>query len=388
MEENKKHLPQTYISTPYAYTKLSKNLSLLQQSMLNKVSEHLQNYIQYYFGSGLKDSHEKPRPLFSKAEKNRGLPDFMVSYAELGVDIANYNVARKAIKEVLELTIEAPWVDKDGNESMKYQLIFSGANASSIESNGVSFTLNPDVVDWVFDMSQGYVKHPANIARIGQVERMPMMYYYLFKKSESWKYREVHPTVLDIKDYLGLLKSVREGSNKRAGRKVMNLEEGEIKEAYPKFSQFKKNVLDTSIADINRLRKEGLLDVCVSYEPVYNGKRKVGNPAYIKFCIYDTIEEMMKATVPQEQTLLFADEQPGEREWQQLLSMLDGEAGDELRKVGFMSYDGKTILLKASREQCERVESCLTDDVIKHVKKCSVKVFGKIVNWNYSLSDK
>ena len=215
-----------------------------------------------------------------------------------------------------------------------------------------------------------------------------MMYYYLFKKSESWKYREVHPTVLDIKDYLGLLKSVREGSNKRAGRKVMNLEEGEIKEAYPKFSQFKKNVLDTSIADINRLRKEGLLDVCVSYEPVYNGKRKVGNPAYIKFCIYDTIEEMMKATAPQEQTLLFADEQPGEREWQQLLSMLDGEAGDELRKVGFMSYDGKTILLKASREQCERVESCLTDDVIKHVKKCSVKVFGKIVNWNYSLSDK
>lgn len=388
MEENKKKLPQTYISTPYAYTKLSKNLSLLQQSMLNKVSEHLQNYIQYYFGSGLKDSHEKPRPLFSKAEKNRGLPDFMVSYAELGVDIANYNVARKAIKEVLELTIEAPWVDKDGNESMKYQLIFSGANASSIESNGVSFTLNPDVVDWVFDMSQGYVKHPANIARIGQVERMPMMYYYLFKKSESWKYREVHPTVLDIKDYLGLLKSVREGSNKRAGRKVMNLEEGEIKEAYPKFSQFKKNVLDTSIADINRLRKEGLLDVCVSYEPVYNGKRKVGNPAYIKFCIYDTIEEMMKATAPQEQTLLFADEQPGEREWQQLLSMLDGEAGDELRKVGFMSYDGKTILLKASREQCERVESCLTDDVIKHVKKCSVKVFGKIVNWNYSLSDK
>lgn len=385
MEDNKKQLPQTYISTPYAYTKLSKNLSLLQQSMLNKVSEHLQSYIQYYFGSGLKDAPEKPRPLFSKAEKNKGLPDFMVSYAELGVDIANYNVARKAIKEVLELTIEAPWVDKDGNESMKYQLIFSGANASSIESNGVEFTLNPAVVDWVFDMSQGYVKHPADIARIGQVERMPMMYYYLFKKSESWKYREVHPTVLDIKDYLGLLKTVKEGSNKRAGRKVMNLEEGEIREAYPKFSQFKKNVLDTSIADINRLCKEGLLNVCVSYEPVYNGKRKVGNPAFIKFRIFDTIEELMKATAPQEQTMLFADEQPGTREWQMFLSIFKDPVAEYLKPLQVYSYNVGNLILSATKEQAEGVEQHLTDASVNAIHECMKRAFGQQVNISYKI---
>lgn len=81
------------------------------------------------------------------------------------------------------------------------------------------------------------------------------------------------------------------------------------------------------------------------------------------------------------------DVKPGEKEWQQLVAMLDGEIGAELRKVAFVSYDGKTVLLRASREQCKKVESCLSDDIIAHVKKCSKQVFGKVIAWNYSLSD-
>ena len=137
-----------------------------------------------------------------------------------------------------------------------------------------------------------------------------------------------------------------------------------------------------------------MLDVCVSYEPIYNGKRKVGNPAYIEFTIYDTIEQMQQALAKkqkaQEPASLFAEAEevkPGEKEWQQLVAMLDGDIGEELRKVMFVSYDEKTVLLKASREQCKKVESCLSDDVIAHVKECSKQVFGKVIAWNYSLSD-
>lgn len=388
--ERDKHLPQQYISTPFAYTKFSKNLSLLQQTVLTKVSEHLQGYVRHFFGSDLRKAPKVPRPLFSEAEKNNGMPEFVMSYAELGVDIANYNVARAAVQEVLNLTVDAPSEDSDGKASVKAFNIFTHANISFEGGTGVSFRLNPEVVDYVFDMSQGYVRHPADIARIGQIERMPMMYYYLHKKSEHWKHRVVRLTVLDIKTYLGMLGKITEGTDERSGRPRKDGKEK--KEAYPKFSQFKKNVIETSINDINRLRKDGLLDVCVSYEPIYNGKRKVGNPAYIEFTIYDTIEQMqhaMQQRQQEQQLTLFAEEvKPGEREWQQLLAMLVGEAGDELRKVGFVSYDGSTILLKASREQCEEVERCLTDEVIKHVKKCSIKVFGKTVKWNYSLSDK
>ena len=91
-----------------------------------------------------------------------------------------------------------------------------------------------------------------------------------------------------------------------------------------------------------------------------------------------------------QQMLDFAEAEevrPGEKEWRQLVGMLDGDIGEELRKVVFVSYDGKTILLKASREQCKKVESCLSDDIIAHVKKCLKQVFGKVIAWNYSLSD-
>lgn len=394
--ERDKHLPQQYISTPFAYTKFSKNLSLLQQTVLTKVSEHLQGYVRHFFGSDLRKDPKVPRPLFSEAEKNNGMPEFVMSYAELGVDIANYNVARAAVQEVLNLTVDAPSEDSDGKASVKAFNIFTHANISFEGGTGVSFRLNPEVVDYVFDMSQGYVRHPADIARIGQIERMPMMYYYLHKKSEHWKHRVVRLTVLDIKTYLGMLGKITEGTDERSGRPRKGGKEK--KEAYPKFSQFKKNVIETSINDINRLRKDGLLDVCVSYEPIYNGKRKVGNPAYIEFTIYDTIEQMRSEEMRKQQTgqpaPLFVDAgevapKPGEKEWQQLVSMLDGEIEEELRKVEFAGYDEKKgVFLRTSSAQHEKVERCLTDDVIKHVQKCSVKVFGKTVNWNYSLSDK
>ena len=99
-------------------------------------------------------------------------------------------------------------------------------------------------------------------------------------------------------------------------------------------------------------------------------------------------QALVKKQKAQQPTSLFDDDvKPGENEWQQLVAMLDGDIGVELRKVAFVSYDGKTVLLKASREQFKKVESCLSDDIIAHVKKCSKQVFGKVIEWNYSLSD-
>ena len=391
--EKEKHLQQQYISTPFAYTKFSKNLSLLQQSVLTKVSELLQSYVHHFFGSELRKDPKVPRPLFSEAEKHNGMPEFIMSYAELGVDIANYNVARAAVQEVLNLTVDAPSEDDDGKASIKAFNIFTHANISFEGGTGVSFRLNPEVVDYVFDMSQGYVRHPADIARIGQIERMPMMYYYLHKKSKHWKLRVVNLTVLEIKTYLGMLGKITEGTDERSGRPRKDGKEK--KEAYPKFSQFKKNVIETSINDINRLCKDGMLDVCVSYKPIYNGKRKVGNPASIEFTIYDTIEQMQQALAKkqkvQEPASLFAEAEevfkPGEKDWQMFVATLHGDVGEELRKVEFVSYDGKTVLIKASREQCQKIEKYLTDDVLKYIKNHAKKIFGKVIGWNYFLSD-
>ena len=386
MDDDKK-LPQEYINTPFAYTKLSKNLSLLQQTMLMKVSEHMQFYIQKYFGSDLCKSRDIPRPLFSEAEKNNGMPDFSVTYAELGVSINNYSMANAAVKEVLALTIDAPGKDKDGNPAIVKYNIFTKANISSEESSGVNFSLNPDVVDYVFDMSQGYVRHPANIARIGTVERMPMMYYYLFKSSERWRKREVHLTVTEIKEYLGMrAKKIEhsddEGQKKRAGRPAKEKVVNDIKEAYPKFSQFRKFVLDTSINDINRLKHEGLIDICVAYEPVYMGTRKVGNPAYIKFRIFDKIEDMQKATTVQQEPSIFA-EKPGDKEWRALMADYKGSLLEYLKPMSVYSYDGKNLILKARKNEIDMFESHITPVERTAFLTSMRKVFGKQVNLSY-----
>ena len=387
MEETKK-LPQKWINTPFAFTRLSKNLSLLQQAVLVKVSEQLQPFIKEFFGSDLAKSRKVPKSLFSEAVKNSGVTQIYISYAELGVPENNFFAVKQAMKEVLDVKVEGPKKNEDGSMGMHmYNVFLSGE--TSIKNTGVVFGLNPQVIDpdkhlyvldYAFNMVEGYVSHPDNIALIGEVARMPMIYYILRDASgNNWKERSIQLTVSKIKKYLGMMEF--------SGAEI-------VKEAYPKFSQFKKNVLDNSIADINRLKQLGQIDVCISYEPIYNGKRKVGNPAYIEFTIYDTIEQMQQALArkqkAQEPASLFAaaeEVKPGEKEWQQLVEMLDGDIGEELRKVVFVSYDGKTILLKASREQCKKVESCLSDDVIAHVKKCSKQVFGKVIAWNYSLSD-
>ena len=385
MEETKK-LPQKWINTPFAFTRLSKNLSLLQQAVLVKVSEQLQPFIKEFFGSDLAKSRKVPKSLFSEAVKNSGVTQIYISYAELGVPENNFFAVKQAMKEVLDVKVEGPKKNDDGSMGMHmYNVFLSGE--TSIKNTGVVFGLNPQVIDpdkhlyvldYAFNMTEGYVSHPDNIALIGEVARMPMMYYILRDASgNNWKDRSIQLTVSKIKKYLGMMEF--------SGAEI-------VKEAYPKFSQFKKNVLDNSIADINRLKQLGQIDVCISCEPIYNGKRKVGNPAYIEFTIYDTIEQMQQALAKkqkaQEPASLFDEEvKPGKKEWQQLVAMLDGDIGEELRKVAFVSYDGKTVLLRASREQCKKVESCLSDNVISHVKKCSKQVFGKVIAWNYSLSD-
>lgn len=363
--ESKDLIQSNWINTPFSYTRISKNLTLLQQAVLVKVSEHLQPYIKEFFGSDLCKSKKIPRGLFSEAVKNSGILQFNISYAELGVSINNYYAAAKAVEEVLKIQVDAPGKDENGKDAMIKYNVFTQGSMSSDNNTGVVFGLNPDVIDRVFDMSQDYVSHPNNIALIGEVERMPMIYYLLRVSSgHKWDKRTVDLTVNNIKEYLGMIT----WANGRV-----------LKEAYPKYSQFRKKVIETSIDDINRLKRKGLLDVCVSFEPVYNGKRKVGNPAFIRFRIFNTIEEMQKATNPEAyQASLFAKQEeerkqqvpvvedyPGKyaEEWKRFLAQYEGFFKPWLLKAkhyganaaGFMSirFDDKQTL-ESFNDECEK----------------------------------
>lgn len=385
--ENEKQLPQKWINTPFAFTRLSKNLSLLQQAVLVKVSEQLQPFIKEFFGSDLARSRKVPKALFSEAVKNSGVTQIYISYAELGVPENNFFAVKQAMKEVLDVKVEGPKKNEDGTWGMHmYNVFLSGE--TSIKNTGVVFGLNPQVIDpdkhlyvldYAFNMTEGYVSHPDNIALIGEVARMPMIYYILRDASgNNWKERKIRLTVSKIKKYLGMLEF--------SGTEL-------VKEAYPKFSQFKKNVLDNSLADINRLKQMGQLDVCVSYEPIYNGKRKVGNPAFIEFYVYDTIEQMQQSTQQRQQkqqpTLFDESEavQPGEKEWQMYLRLLDKQLASDLSKVRYMAFkDGTVFLAVANKAQIEMIEEHFADiAVLNHAQKCAVRIFGTKISLRYKI---
>lgn len=57
--KNKDIIQSNWINTPFSYTRISKNLTLLQQAVLVKVSEHLQPYIKEFFGSDLCKSKKR-----------------------------------------------------------------------------------------------------------------------------------------------------------------------------------------------------------------------------------------------------------------------------------------------------------------------------------------
>ena len=371
---SKNIIEKNYVSTPFEYTKYSKNLTLLQQSILMKVTERLQEYIYKYFGSELKNSKDVPRPLFSKQDKIAGIPPIIVPYAELGVSANNYAVAHEAVKEILSLTVNALGEDKDGNESLIKYNIFTKANMSSEMKNGVALSLNMEVVDRIFDMSQGYVRHPADITLQAMVERMPMMYYYLQKYSDGWRRSEVDLTVTQLKLYFGLIVQKDVEKEDPETGEMVKTRVTEIK--YPKFSKFNVHVLKKSVDDINRLNRDGKINVCVRYEPIYNGKKKVGDPSFIRFYIYNSMSDMKKAMTPE--PILFDLLKPGEGEWQLFMNEYQGALKELLKDMPFAEVKDDMIVLYAEEEQEQLFNTIAKErEVAMDVIARITKAYGK-----------
>lgn len=281
-----KNLPQRWINTPFAYTRFSHSLTLLQQDVLIRVSDHLQHYIERYYGSDLKNSRDVPRPLFSDADKNsssdevdeyqkHGMMEIMIDFAELGITPNNYGSLRNSIAEVLSIKVEHEDHDEQGRPVIKTTNIFWQSEAMKEEASvspRVRFRLTKEVVDHVFDMSQGYVSHPEDIARISSSERMPMMYYLLKHESHNWRDKMLRLTPMQIKKYLRLIEEDP-------------LTKAIVKESYPKYSKFRDRILEPSIRNINDLHASGQIDVSVTWEAVYPGTRSTGNPQYLLFKI-------------------------------------------------------------------------------------------------------
>lgn len=292
MEDNKQIIKK-YINTPFAYARAQKGLTLLQQNIMVKVVEHLQVYIGKYFKNPvLQDSKEDPKPMMTREDRDN-LPPVRIELSELGVSSSSYSRVREALKEVLNVQLEKNTFDDEGKPVKRLIQIFSKIDTPVTDKGTqvrmklgeddeltdvqvdrtrgyIDIYLNTDMVFEMFDMNLGYVSHPEDIARIGKVDNMPLMYYLVRHKMNNFKLSKVEITPFEIRDYLGLVKRDADGNVT------------EVK--YPRYSMFKSRIIKTALDDIKRACDAGQIDFYFDIKKEVRPRGKTrGEPSYIEF---------------------------------------------------------------------------------------------------------
>ena len=292
MEDNKQIIKK-YINTPFAYARAQKGLTLLQQNIMVKVVEHLQVYIGKYFKNpALQSSNEDPKPMMTREDRDN-LPPVRIELSELGVSSSSYRRVREALKEVLNVQIEKNTFDDEGKPVKRLIQIFSkidtpvtdkgtqvrmklgeGDELTDVQVDRtrgyIDIYLNTDMVFEMFDMNLGYVSHPEDIARIGKVDNMPLIYYLVRHKMNNFKYSKAEITPFEIRDYLGLVKRDADGN-------VTDIK-------YPRYSMLKTRIIKTALDDIKRVCDVGQIDFYFDIKKEVRPRGKTrGEPSYIEF---------------------------------------------------------------------------------------------------------
>ena len=290
-----------WINTPFAYTRLGANFSLLQQEILLKVSDGLQTYVKQYLDEKRYLDKEIPKPLFT----SEPLPTIRVKMSELTIDDNHYSRLDQIRHEIMSLDIMADDVDETGQKVKKWMPVFDEVSIPFVEGGYqktdkatqmvvgtfdkrrgyMDFSINPKVAKFVFDMTEGYVNHMKLIAAYSRRQATPRIYLFLRKpfteemrrKPGRTEYR-VLKTVQEVKEYLGVIEHIHlldENNNPYE----------ETRDKYPKFSRFCKEVLDKAREDLLRMAPLNQTDIIFDYVPIYNGSRRRGDPDYIEFRI-------------------------------------------------------------------------------------------------------
>ena len=394
---------ESWVKTPYRYTQLGAGLSLIQQQALLMVSGHLQSYIKDFYNLHLDRSKKRPKALFSEHVLKNGIPPFKIWLADLGVQPNNYKEARRAINEI-NLQVEHPELDDNGNPTGRTLLtnVFSQfgfedtgeyyhfgdedeKQAVAMKQPYIDVKINPDVAEWAFDMSQGYVNHLKLIANYSSKRPTPRLYLMLMNRTKKGE-KEVTIPLTELKEYLGIV--------------PYKNEQGEMVTPYPKFANFKQKVIEAVKADLDRMAalQPPKTDITFTYELIYPGTRKKGDPEAIRFFVSRTIlgdaynvvvnhkpSELIQKPVQQE---MFPDEYL--TLWQKCIDELCTNVPDEpvrqrFRSIAFESYnkDSNVLLMQIhNRAFYDWMES---ENVGKFFWQFVSKYFGKGTKMQYRL---
>jgi hypothetical protein len=232
----------------------------------------------FFYSDRVKDK-KNPLPLLSDLEKMKGIPQLRVSYAELGISTNNYAQSIIELDKITDLKVPKFSI-KNGRFTTEKFWVFTKTE-SVMGDNFATLKINMDVVDEIFNMAEGYVTHPDDIALLAKVEKMPVLYFLLKRKMRNWKINAAKFNYNELKEALGLITKDIYGTV--------------ISEKYERFAAFKKRVIEASLKDLDRLVAKNKIDKSFTVEYDYNGHKPVGEPMYIIFRTKEKPKEEPKA---------------------------------------------------------------------------------------------
>ena len=272
-----------WINTPFAYARLARELTLLQQNVLFMVSDKLQDFMTKFYANKRHDLSDNPLSLFSE-EDLKALPPIEIKLADFGIDPAHYDTVSKAAEAVGALKVKAFGTDKDGTLGYYMFPVFdalfvpkhdedAGEDKKYIRRVGViTGSINPKVAAYAFNMRYGYVNHPLRIAADAGQVYTPRLYFmlkhYLGKRKKS-----VSIPYAKIREELGM-KPIDQNTGEPIGE-----------ELYPQFSRFKLYVLDPAKRDMEEMARRNVIDITFEYEVVYKRNVSRGDPDAINFFV-------------------------------------------------------------------------------------------------------
>ena len=386
---------EQWINTPFSFTKIDKQYSLSQQHVLFCVSSHLQEYVTRFFNEKREKGGLRSDYLFEVDKEHVALnvPKIRLKLNELGIDSSHYKDLRKALKELLDFSVR---IKIDGKVVIQHvfsniteDVVINGYTKEGVaydRSKGeVELKIDPVVAKYAFDMSQGFIHHMAMIARYANRANTPRIYLFLLRQMGINKGKMTFQVpFMALKEYLGMATLSADGRV--------------VEEQYPKFSQFKKQVLDAVKADFAKLSEEDKTDIVFTdCSPVYKRGQTRGNPAALLFKIKRKAlgkahtdgkalerKEQKKGQANKEPVIgdLFAHvnttESPkikivkgGEDKWQSFQAMIiDPSQQALLKRFKFVGMKNDRFCVKATQEDFDLLRTLGVEDIAKEFFNC------------------
>ena len=301
MNDDNENNGLAWINTPFSLTKLDKQYSLFQQNVLMITSTYLQKFVDEYFLEKRQLGDARSDFLFEQ-----GVDHAVMNIPPIKIDIHDFVTCENMSYQKLRMELKASILDMtvkstlpDGSDEFAH--IFSRMSIP-VSKNGyitkdgkkvnrilgyILLEIDPKLSKRVFDMGQGYIHHISMIAKFAKNVNTPRVYIYLLRQIGLNRSMDIPVSFLELKSYLGLVEidSVKKEILKNEfGEPVMN--------KYPKFSQFRKQVLDVVRKDLQRMEKLSQTDIVFDElkdeDFIYQSGRRKGDPDFIRFHVRRT----------------------------------------------------------------------------------------------------